>query len=817
MKTRDLRIASAILDTATSGRIELTGDWHGRGRPHLRLSKEPHQFLELHQVPDYHFGLEAGFFSNRKGHLYFVFDPERYPDLKDWQTTPVYVAGGFNGWQHAVGREEWRLQPDTLAGRPVLMWSGRDAGLLGASPPHQFKFVTGEHRWLDVPSDAPNVVHDGYGIRNLELTPHRTGGHRFTFTLARPLDLSLEQAVILSIAGAEHATDLQPGRFFFELHTELPLGAIVADGATTFRLFAPRAQWVKVAVFDSLESTTGPGALEWRPLARLPDGAWELRVPEDLHGRYYWYRLDGPRGRFSGFNPEFNILDPWALAVVDRQGPAIVIDPVRMAIRHDYFKPPAWQDLVVCEAHVRDLLAKSPILADPVERRTFAGLTKFLDHKNCYFKKLGINAVELQPIQEFDNATPEEYGWGYMPVNYFSPESSYGRDPARASHVTEFQQCVEAFHRNGFAVILDVVYNHVGEPNHLFHIDRLYYFEAREDGTLANWSGCGNDLRFGSAMVRRLVIDSLQHLVRFYGVDGFRFDLAELLGVEALREVEAALKRTRPDIILIAEPWSFRGHIAGALRDTGYASWNDGYRDFIASYVRGQGSFDGAAYFLRGSPWYFAKWPAQTVNYAESHDNRVWIDKITENGEFAGHSPTANDIRRTHLMIAFLMVSIGIPMIQAGQDFLRSKHGHHDSYQRGDLNALDYRRLYRFPGTHAYFAAWIRFRLGRWGRMFRHFSRPEEGFLHVMPQPESNALAAVYNAAGSLGPMRVLFAINPHLHDLTISIGEHGALPWQQVADHERFFPPGETDTELPIDGEIFLPGLGCGLWIAGG
>src|SRR5512147_425289 len=97
MKIRHLRIARAILDTATSGRIELTGDWHGRGRPPLRLAQEPHQFLELHQVPDYHFGLEAGFFSNRKGSLYLCFDPERHPEFTDWQSTPVYVAGSFNG------------------------------------------------------------------------------------------------------------------------------------------------------------------------------------------------------------------------------------------------------------------------------------------------------------------------------------------------------------------------------------------------------------------------------------------------------------------------------------------------------------------------------------------------------------------------------------------------------------------------------------------------------------------------------------------------------------------------------------------------
>jgi hypothetical protein len=195
------------------------------------------------------------------------------------------------------------------------------------------------------------------------------------------------------------------------------------------------------------------------------------------------------------------------------------------------------------------------------------------------------------------------------------------------------------------------------------------------EGQLTNWSGCGNDLRCSSAMTRRLIIDSLVHFVTYYGVDGFRFDLAELIGVDVLREIERALKAVKPDAILIAEPWSFRGHIAAALRDTGFASWNDGYRNFLRDYVRGNGGRDSAAYFLRGSPWHFARWPAQTVNYTESHDDHTWIDVITENADFQGMTPTARDIRRTHLMIAFLMASIGVPMLAAGQDFLRSKGG----------------------------------------------------------------------------------------------------------------------------------------------
>jgi len=371
------------------------------------------------------------------------------------------------------------------------------------------------------------------------------------------------------------------------------------------------------------------------------------------------------------------------------------------------------------------------------------------------------------------------------------------------------------------AVVLDVVFNHVGLPAHLTFVDRLYYFELDPHGALTNWSGCGNDLRARSAMARRLIIDSCVHFIEAYGVDGFRFDLAELLGVEVLREIEVALKRVKPDVILIAEPWSFRGHIAGVLRDTGWASWNDGYRDFVRGYVRGNGDAARMEYFLRGSPWYFAKWPAQTINYTESHDDRTWIDAITEHGSGSGFAPTEHDRRRTHLMAALLFMSLGVPMIAAGQDFLRSKHGVNNTYQRGDLNALDYRRLYRFTSTHAYFADWIAFRRGWYGRLLCHFQRPGEGFFKFFHAPGGPALGVVYNADLSLGSGRLLFAINPTLNEFTLPLDAEtagaNAGDWQMLADQDRFYLADAHGARRPVEPELWLPPLGCALWVSGG
>jgi pullulanase/glycogen debranching enzyme len=537
-----------------------------------------------------------------------------------------------------------------------------------------------------------------------------------------------------------------------------------------------------------------------------------------LHGWLYWYAIDGG---LDGFDGKARVLDPYAQAAVGRDGPGIVLDAEWVGRGDRSFKTPAWHDLVLAEAHVRDLVQHAPIDATVAERRGFTGLRKWVESEDFHLHRLGVNAVELQPVHEFDNVTTAEYHWGYMTNNYFAPESAYALVPEQASGVRELQELVAAFHRRGMAVVLDVVFNHVGVPSHLAWIDRRYYFEQDASGALTNWSGCGNDLRARSAMARRLIIDSCVHYLEAYGVDGFRFDLAELLGVEVLREIEAALKRVKPDVILIAEPWSFRGHIAGILRDTGWASWNDGYRDFMRDYARGHGEAARLEYFLRGSPWYFAKWPAQTINYTESHDDRTWIDAITERGDGNGFHPTEHDRRRTHLMAALLFMSVGVPMIAAGQDFLRSKHGVNNTYLRGDLNALDYRRLERHLSTHVYFADWIAFRRSEVGRLLRHFQRPGEGYFQFYHSPADPTLGVLLNADLSQGTTQLLFVVNPTLEDRTLVVDAAVTAPeahlWRMLADQDRFYPEGSPGARRQVGAQLWIPSLACGLWIREG
>ncbi len=812
-------ILRAWLTSARSGIVELDADWAGDLLPIFTPGEKAFSLAAVEQARPELYAEAAGYFVDADRQLVFVLDPAEHAWI-DFTRTPVYVGGDFNGWTEAVGRPEWRLQREMLLGREC--WLVRTAlDHLLHDPPAQFKFVTGDLHWLDLPPDATNMVPDGKGHFNRALHPLRTGCNLFAFTTTEPLEPSRNYSVVHRRDGHQpHKVRLRPGSYFHALRSRLPLGVQVKKEETVFRLFAPRARQVWVFVTDEPGATEAAFAYEldhreeeggdWQ-------GVWEARLDRNLHGWYYWYSVAGPQNQFGNFQPGQRILDPYALATLGAAGPGIILDGATLGRGDRSFRTPPWQDLVIAEAHVRDLTARAPLALTDDERLGFAGLKKWVESPDFLLKQLGVNCVELQPVQEADNRTRGEYFWGYMPVNWFAPSSAYSADPRRASGVRELQELVAAFHRQGMAVILDVVYNHVGEPAHLLFIDKLYYFELGDDGSLTNWSGCGNDLRARSAMSRRLIIDSCLHFLEVYGVDGFRFDLAELLGLDVLRDVEVALKQAKPDVILIAEPWSYRGHIAAALRPTGWASWNDGYRNFLREYVHGAGAADKLEYLLKGSPWHFAYWPAQTVNYTESHDDRAWIDQISENSGHDGRRPTQADITRTHLMAAILFSSVGIPMLSAGQDFLRTKQGENNTYLRGDLNALDYRRVRKFPATHAYFASWIAFRRSPQGRLLRLWSRPGEGFFKAITGPDKAALALVYNYDGSEGAGKLLLAVNPLPDDVTLPLGGLASLPWLMVADHECFYDADHPAPLARVTPELYLPALSCGLWITEG
>ncbi len=794
------------------GCVLLSRNWKKSGLPPLSLKGNKLKMHQLRQMEPEEIGRFTGYYEEGDK-IIFCLNPRRYPHI-DFDHDPVHAAGPFNDWGRAHDAADYKLSPaETKTGKPLYKVEIHRDRVVAAGKKMTFKFVTKSWHWLTPLRCAANLSEDKTGNLNYVLNVSRSGLHAFVFNLkgdARGMD----QAAHV-VWENEHAHPIVPGLFFYDLKSDKPCGPSTEKGNTAFRLFAPRASKVSIEVFNDLDEKK-PHRFD---LDLCEDRVtWEVTLEGNFHGWFYRYFVDGPDdGHTTHFDYKKALLDPYARATVGPEGPGIVLDPAKANKVKQRHQPPHWQDLSVLECHVRDLVHFAPTDLTEKERKGFAGVTKLLQEDNCYLRRLGVNTLEFQPIQQFDSTTLDEYHWGYMTNNYFAPCAWYGTDPAKASQNHEFKEMVEACHENDLSVVIDVVYNHVGEPPNLLYIDKAYYFHLTEEGELVNWSGCGNTLRAESAMSLDLIIGSLSHLVDAYDIDGFRFDLAELISIEVLKEIGDALRAIKPSIVLIAEPWSFRGSIQWDSRMAGYSFWNDGFREFVRDYVKGHGNSGALTYFVKGCIDHMAAWPSQSVNYVESHDDRCWLDDITENNDFNGEHPTHNDTMRTHMMAALLYTSVGIPMISCGQDFMRSKRGLKNTYQRGDINALNYHRINDFGQTHEYFKQWIAFRNSHWGKILRLDQNPSEGYLRVFncENSERSAAALLFNADRSLGNKQILLALNPHFEDAKIHLYDVDGQGWKEIADIRNFNEHGIMNNRMNRDERnIYLGHITLGLWV---
>ncbi|MDR1907210.1 MAG: hypothetical protein LBQ03_03290 [Puniceicoccales bacterium] len=733
------------------------------------------------------FAETSGYFKENES-IVFVLSKNEIPCpiLPDGK---FYVAGDFNRWLSDGLDEKWRLKYEVIRKKSYFILKVSQNAL----PEYcQFKFVGENWEWLPLPKYCKNNVVSRPGIENLEYYAHKTGQHVLQFSL---LDGSFDLRETAFVVCDRGKIKIDDSRLLFSLYSDEKLGAWIENGRTFFALFAPRALAVEVCWKKNLA-----GNFYNYPMMRTKNGIWQVVVGENLDHQYYVFRVKNKTSNGEIFN---EILDPYAKAAVNCRGPGIIVE--EKIVKHHFNAPPR-ENLIIYECHVRDLTANFPEIV-PGEKLGFAGLEKVI--KSGYLQKLGINALELQPIQEFDNPEKEDYHWGYMPVNYFSPASAYGSDSINGTQIDELRSLVKTCHDYNLAIVLDVVYNHVGEPNHLHKIDPQYYFRANGDGNLLNFSGCGNDLRTESPMVQKMIIDSLEYFVKFYDIDGFRFDLAELVGLPLLEKIQTHLQKIKSSIVMIAEPWSFRGYVGHNLRKTNLQGWNDEFRDFVKSYVLGNGNIEGISYFLQGSLRFRSKFPAQSVNYLSSHDDFCWIDAITENAGQNGMVPTLSDIRRTHLALAILFLSLGVPMLGEGTELLHSKNGVHNTYRRGDLNALPYDRQREYFFTYKYVQQLIRLRKN--SSLFHLKTCPAQEYIRIFPAQENNSAAlALFNATHERGTEQILLAMNPHFGKI------HFAVPFEnnftQIADTFSF--SKDNRATYPWSNNILeLPPLSCGIW----
>jgi pullulanase len=519
-------------------------------------------------------------------------------------------------------------------------------------------------------------------------------------------------------------------KFFDSLVSTKELGCTVKKDGTTFRLFAPRASQVWLVLFENHDDGKGQEI----KMVRDSSGMWEYFSLGRLYGKLYSYRIDGPKGNGEKFDSLITVGDPYSKAVVTKnnyhhQTKTIILDTKYNWEGDAFIVPQNHNELIIYEAHLRDLTAHRSSGVD--SRGTYLGMTeKGKTGGLSYLKELGVNAVEFLPLQKFGNIeipyrdstilsdggefnTWNPYSrnhWGYMTSYFFAPENYYATDGTMTNEeyngidgraVKEMKDMVKTLHREGIAVIMDVVYNHVSQYdyNPFKYIDKFYYFHIVSNQNFQKASGCGNDFYTSRPMARRLIVESIKYWMQEYHIDGFRFDLATMIDWETCKQITAEAKKINPNVILIAEAWGGGMYDPPGFSDIGWASWNDRFRNG----VKGQNPYNDAGFifgryqdknskqsvmsFITGTlrengGMYLQK--EHSVNYLESHDDNTMGDFIriatgtatetTRVTNLDGHVKlTPVQLALNKLAAMFLLTSQGPTMIHEGQEYARSK------------------------------------------------------------------------------------------------------------------------------------------------
>ena len=550
-----------------------------------------------------------------------------------------------------------------------------------------------------------------------------------------------------------------------------PLGPDYTPGGTCLRLWAPTAEAVTVTLYHKGD---GGAVLGTKPLVRGAHGVWSIWLPGEQHGRYYTFAVT-----VNGITRETG--DPYARAAGVNGVRSMIVDLARTApsgwerdVRPNI--PPAQR--AVWEVSVRDFSQDAASGVRPAWRGKYMaftqqGTTLHGDgiHPTClnYLKRLGVKYVQLMPIFDFgsvDEAKPllRQYNWGYDPTNFNVPEGSYSTDPTRGEvRIRECREMIAALHAAGIGVVMDVVYNHTYRTeNPLNNTVPYYFFRQNADGSFSNGSGCGNEFASERPMARRYLIDSILYWAKEYHIDGFRFDLMGLYDAESINAVRAALDSLPGgrDILLYGEPWQggasqlhrYEANKANlAMLNERVGIFCDDTRDAIKG-----GCFDAREPgYVEGKPGSFwdigaavAAWcrsdrlpphaPSQIVSYVSAHDNFTLWDKLLcvryEKPEFTARDTVA--LAQNRLAAGIYLTSFGLPFMQAGEEFARTKKGVGNSYRSSPaLNRLDWNRAEQYHALVDYYRGLLALRAAfpRLGSTDRH--APEALQFFALEQP----------------------------------------------------------------------------------
>jgi glycogen operon protein len=534
-----------------------------------------------------------------------------------------------------------------------------------------------------------------------------------------------------------------------------PLGAVLVPGGVNFSIYSRSASGVELVFLDREDDAQPARTFSLDPWANRTGHYWHVFVPGVEPGRLYGYRVSGTFDPATGmrFDPAKVLLDPYGRGVVvpknySREAASLKGDNAATAMKSVVFDPHAydWEGdkplrrpasrTIIYEMHVRGF-TRHPSSGLPEETRgTYAGLIE----KIPYLRQLGITAVELLPVFQFDSqyAPPGLVNyWGYAPVSFFAPHRGYSSRQDPAGPAIEFRDMVKALHRAGIEVILDVVFNHTAEGAHTGPTlsfrgleNEIYYMLERDRSRYADYSGTGNTLNGNHPIVRRMILDSLRYWVKEMHVDGFRFDLASILDRDesgnlmpnppVLWDID-----TDPELAgtkLIAEAWDAAGlYQVGNFLGDNWREWNGRFRDDVRGFLRGdEGSVASFADRLLGSPQLYGHKEREaeaSVNFATCHDGFTLNDLVSysdkhneandENNrdgtndnrswnwgvEGPTDNPEIQKLRNRQVKNFFTvnLLSLGLPMILMGDEVLRTQQGNNNAWcQDNETSWLDW-------------------------------------------------------------------------------------------------------------------------------
>lgn len=560
-----------------------------------------------------------------------------------------------------------------------------------------------------------------------------------------------------------------------------PLGATVAPNGVNFSVFSKNGAAMELLLFDEVNDSKPSAVIKFDPNKNKTYDYWHTFVAGLKAGQLYGYRADGPFEPEHGhrFDPAKVLLDPYgrAIAVPEKYSrlaaglpgdnaafamKSVVADPSAYDWEGDAPLERSFANTVIYEMHVAGFTRHPNSEVATEKRGTYSGLTE----KIPYLQELGITAVELLPVFQFD-ANDAPLGlvnyWGYCPVSFFAPHWAYSSRKDPLGPLDEFRDMIKALHRAGIEVILDVVYNHTAEGNHdgptiCFRglENSVYYILDSDKRRYKDYTGTGNTLNATQAVVRRLILDSLRYWVQEMHVDGFRFDLASVLSRD-----ESGHPTENPAVIwdidsdphlagtkLIAEAWDAAGlYQVGTFVGDYWKEWNGRFRDDIRSFLRGdEGTVPRVASRLLGSPDIYTNGeqaePERSINFITCHDGFTLNDLVSyndthneANGEdnldgsdqnlswnYGMEGPTDDPEieqwrkRQVKNFLAITLLSLGTPMLLMGDEVRRTQNGNNNAYcQDNEISWFDWSLFEKNGGLYRFVQQLIFDRLHRAG------------------------------------------------------------------------------------------------------